>query len=159
MSEWLIGVVGIIALGLLLEILIPEGQTSKYVKGAFSLLVIFAVISPLPKLLNGEYQLDFAGAEYSVDRNYLVYTTSRYTSSIESDLEKVLAEQGIDSGVEIVIKEGSVKDIEFVRVKIHLTGIDKNQENTHITRAREIVKNTLSISQDKIDVRVLYGSD
>ncbi|MBO5655011.1 MAG: stage III sporulation protein AF [Clostridia bacterium] len=159
MSEWLIGVVGIIALGLLLEILIPEGQTSKYVKGAFSLLVIFAVISPLPKLLNGEYQLDFVDTEYSVDRNYLVYTTSRYTSSIESDLEKVLAEQGIDSGVEIVIKEGSVKDIEFVQVKIHFTGIDKNQENTHITRAREIVKNTLSISQDKIDVRVLYGSD
>ena len=159
MSEWLIGVVGIIALGLLLEILIPEGQTSKYVKGAFSLLVIFAVISPLPKLLNGEYQLDFVDTEYSVDRNYLVYTTSRYTSSIESDLEKVLAEQGIDSGVEIVIKEGSVKDIEFVQVKIHLTGIDKNQENTHITRAREIVKNALSISQDKIDVRVLYGSD
>ena len=73
-----------------------------------------------------------------------MYTTSRYTSSIESDLEKILAEQGIDSGVEIVIKEGSVKDIEFVQVKIHLTGIDKNQENTHITRAREIVKNTLS---------------
>ncbi|MBO7222477.1 MAG: stage III sporulation protein AF [Clostridia bacterium] len=159
MSEWLIGVVGIIALGLLLEILIPEGQTSKYVKGAFSLLVIFAVISPLPKLLNGEYQLDFVDTEYSVDRNYLVYVTSRYTSSIESDLEKVLAEQGIDSGVEIVIKEGSVKDIEFVQVKIHFTGIDKNQENTHITRAREIVKNALSISQDKIDVRVLYGSD
>ena len=59
MSEWLIGVVGIISLGLLLEILIPEGQTSKYVKGAFSLLVIFVVISPLPKLLNGEYDFNF----------------------------------------------------------------------------------------------------
>jgi stage III sporulation protein AF len=159
MSEWLIGVVGIIALGLLLEILIPEGQTSKYVKGAFSLLVIFVVVSPLPKLLNGEYQLDFVDAEYSVDRNYLVYTTSRYTSSIESDLEKVLAEQGIDSAVEIVIKEGSVKDIEFVVVKIYVPGIDGNNENTYITRAREIVKKSLSISTDRIAVRVEYGSD
>ena len=159
MSEWLIGVVGIIALGLLLEILIPEGQTSKYVKGAFSLLVIFAVISPLPKLLNGEYQIDFGGVEYKIDKEYLTYATSKYTSSVENNLEKILAEQGIDSSVEIVAKDGSVRDIEFVLVKINISGIDKNQENTHITRAREIVKSTLSISSGIIDVRVINGSD
>ena len=37
LTAWLTGITGVIALGVLLEILLPEGQTGKYVKGAFSL--------------------------------------------------------------------------------------------------------------------------
>lgn len=158
MSEWLIGVVGIISLGLLLEILIPEGQTSKYVKGAFSLLVIFVVISPLPKLLGGKYDFNFDGVNYDFDSDYISYTSGQYTTPLEDDLEKILAEQGIKSAVEIVVKDGSVRDIDFVVVKIYLSGIDEKDRNTHITRAREIVGDSLNISTDKVQVGVEYGS-
>ena len=159
MSEWLLGVVGVISLGLLLEILIPEGQTSKYVKGAFSLLVIFVLISPLPKLLGGEYDFNFDGVSYEIDTDYLTYATNQYTRTLEDDLEEILKEQGIQSTVEIVVKDGNVKDIDFVSVKIFLSGIDENEKNTHITRAREIATKSLSVSKDKVYVNVEYGSD
>ena len=138
MSQWIVGVVGIISLGLLLEILIPEGQTSKYVKGAFSLLVIFVLISPLPKLLGGEYDFNFDGVSYEIDTDYLTYATNQYTRTLEDDLEEILKEQGIQSTVEIVVKDGKVKDIDFVSVKIFLSGIDENEKNTHITRKYNI---------------------
>ena len=159
MSQWIVGVVGIISLGLLLEILIPEGQTSKYVKGAFSLLVIFVLISPLPKLLGGEYDFNFDGVSYEIDTDYLTYATNQYTRTLEDDLEEILKEQGIQSTVEIVVKDGNVKDIDFVSVKIFLSGIDENEKNTHITRAREIATKSLSVSKDKVYVNVEYGSD
>ena len=158
MSEWLLGVVGVISLGLLLEILIPEGQTSKYVRGAFSLLVIFVVISPLPKLLGGEYDLNFDDVSYEIDSDYVIYTSSQYESSLEDDVEKVLAGEGIISIVEIVTKEGSVRDIDFVLVKIYLSGIDEKVVNTHISRAEEVVQDCLKISRQKVRVGVEYGS-
>ena len=158
MSEWLLGVVGVISLGLLLEILIPEGQTSKYVRGAFSLLVIFVVISPLPKLLGGEYDLNFDDVSYEIDSDYVIYTSSQYESSLENDVEKVLAGEGIISMVEIVTKEGSVRDIDFVSVKIYLSGIDEKVVNTHISRAEEVVQDCLKISREKVRVSVEYGS-
>lgn len=158
MSEWLIGIVGIISLGLLLEILIPEGQTSKYVKGAFSLLVIFVVISPLPKLLNGEYDFNFEGVSYEVDNDYLAYTTNEYTSSLAEDIETILQNEDIRSSVKIVTKDGCVRDIDVVVVKIYLSGIDEKDENTHISRVKELVTKYLDVSRDRVMVSVEYGS-
>ena len=158
MSQWLLGVVGIISLGLLLEILIPDGQTSKYVKGAFSLLVIFALISPLPKMLGGEYDFNFDGVSYDVDSDYVMYVTNQYTSNLEDDIEKALREQGINSVVEIVVKGESVREIDIVMAKIYLSSIDEKDENTHISRVKDIVSKALSISRDKVKVSVEYGS-
>lgn len=159
MGEWLVGIVGIISLGLLLEILLPEGQTSKYVRGAFSLLVILVVISPIPKLLGGEYNLDLTGVNYDIDLDYVQQTSSQYTNIIENNVENVLKEQGINSVVEIVVKDGSVKDVDFVLIKIFLSRIDENQENTYITMSKDTVSKYLSIDKNDVEVSVQYGSD
>ena len=158
MGEWLVGIVGVISLGLLLEILLPDGQTSKYVRGAFSLLVILVVISPIPKLLGGEYNLDLTGVNYDVDLDYVQQTSSQYTDILEDDLEKILKEQGIESVVEIVVKEGSVKDVDFVMIKIFLSRIDENQENTFINVSKDMVSKYLSIDKNNVEVSVQYGS-
>ena len=159
MGEWLVGIVGIISLGLLLEILLPEGQTSKYVRGAFSLLVILVVISPIPKLLGGEYNLDLTGVNYDIDLDYVQQASSQYTNIIEDNIENVLKEQGINSVVEIVVKDGSVKDVDFVLIKIFLSRIDENQENTYITMSKDTVSKYLSIDKNDVEVSVQYGSD
>ena len=158
MGEWLVGIVGVISLGLLLEILLPDGQTSKYVRGAFSLLVILVVISPIPKLLGGEYTLDLASVNYDIDLDFVKQTSSQYTCNLEDDLEKILKEQGIESVVEIVIKEGSVKDVDFVMIKIFLSRIDENQENTFINVSKDTVSKYLSIDKNNVEVSVQYGS-
>ena len=64
----------------------------------------------------------------------------------------------IISMVEIVTKEGSVRDIDFVSVKIYLSGIDEKVVNTHISRAEEVVQDCLKISREKVRVSVEYGS-
>ena len=158
MGEWLVGIVGVISLGLLLEILLPDGQTSKYVRGAFSLLVILVVISPIPKLLGGEYTLDLTDVNYDIDLDFVKQTSSQYTCNLEDDLEKILKEQGINSVVEIVVKDGSVKDVDFVLIKIFLSRIDENQENTFINVSKDTVSKYLSIDKNNVEVSVQYGS-
>ena len=48
MGAWILSIAGVICLGILLEIVLSEGKTAKYVKGAFSLLVVIAIVAPLP---------------------------------------------------------------------------------------------------------------
>ena len=43
MAEWLMSVVGIVAAGVLLEIILPPGDTSKYAKGAYALIVVLVL--------------------------------------------------------------------------------------------------------------------
>ena len=52
MGAWLLKITGVIALSTLSSLLIPNGQTKKYVKGIFALITLFVLVSPLPKLLN-----------------------------------------------------------------------------------------------------------
>ncbi len=158
MSEWLLGIVGIICLGLLLEIVLPDGQTTKYVRGAFSLLVIFVVIAPLPKLFGGDYTVVFDGVDYDIDTDFVHTQAINYTSSLEEDLEKILESEGYEARVEIVTKEGSVRDFELITAKIFLSLIDENEEHTYISQVTGIIAKYLSVSKDKIKVGVEYGS-
>ena len=43
MGAWIMSVVGVICLGVLLEIVLPSGKTTKYVRGTFSLLVVYVI--------------------------------------------------------------------------------------------------------------------
>ncbi len=43
MSAWLLSIVGVVSLGVLIELLLPEGENSKYIKGIFSVIVIFVI--------------------------------------------------------------------------------------------------------------------
>ena len=93
MSEWLLGIVGIIALGLLLEIVLPDGQITKYVRGAFSLLVIVAVIAPLPKIFGGDFEFVFDGVSYEIDSTYLTSQGEEYEGTLEGLANKRTKEE------------------------------------------------------------------
>ena len=52
MAEWLMSVVGIVAAGVLLEIILPPGDTAKYAKGAYALIVVLVLASPIANVLS-----------------------------------------------------------------------------------------------------------
>lgn len=58
MTSWIAGIVGIVVVGVLIDILLPEGDSNKYIKGIYALIVVFIVISPIAKLANGDINID-----------------------------------------------------------------------------------------------------
>lgn len=56
---WIMSIVGISALGILLDVLLPEGETNKYIKGVFAVFTVLVIISPLPSLIGNGF--DFNG--------------------------------------------------------------------------------------------------
>ena len=60
MSGWIMGIVGVIALATLADILLPEGETAKYIKGFLAVFVVAAIVAPIPFFLDSET----AGGEF-----------------------------------------------------------------------------------------------
>lgn len=54
MSGWIMGIVGVIALATLADILLPEGETAKYIKGFLAVFVVAAIVAPIPFFLDSE---------------------------------------------------------------------------------------------------------
>ncbi len=69
----MIGIVGVVSLGVLIEIVLPEGENTKYIRGIFSIIVIFVIVAPLPKMMKGDFFKDFVtddGGNIQIDEDY-----------------------------------------------------------------------------------------
>ena len=114
----MIAVTGVACLGVLLEILLPEGQTAKYVKGAFSLLVIFVVASPLPGLVGKVTDLTTASSAVTADEGFLRDTAEAYGREKALAAEEYLKEQGYEAEVEVVVSSDLGITPETVAVEV-----------------------------------------
>ena len=128
MSGWLIGIVGVVSLGVLIEVLLPEGENSKYIRGIFSIIVIFVIISPLPKLAKGDYIKGFSPEtqEISIDTQY--YDSVKYDmqNKVKDNLQKKLEKAGYnDLSYDIQFDEEYVYMINTITV--HNKDIDEKE--------------------------------
>ena len=99
MNSWILSIVGIVCLGVVIDIFIPEGQTNKYIKSIFSLLIVFVIVSPLPKLINGDFSFEniLNGTETEVDLNFL----SNINKEKKDEIEKVISNCLISNNIEV----------------------------------------------------------
>ncbi|MEG1985724.1 MAG: stage III sporulation protein AF [Clostridia bacterium] len=160
MSQWVLSIVGVIILGVLTDILLPEGQTNKYIKGIFSIVIIFVIISPLPKLLNRDINFDTIfdfSADIKLDNEFLNNVASKKYYEKEKSVEKLLKEKGYDNtSVSIVENSRNLTIIDYVNVNLSKSSIDKNSAHIDISnKVKAIVSNFLNLDLDQ--VRVLYG--
>ena len=44
MSAWVMAIIGVISITVLVDILLPEGETAKYIKGVLSIFVVATIV-------------------------------------------------------------------------------------------------------------------
>ncbi len=139
MGAWIISVVGVICLGVLLEIVLPEGQTTKYVRGAFSLLVVFVVASIVPTIAKADWNLDLDGI-FSADSS--ASSSVDLTLSVSEKVRLALEDVGCESRVEIDSQGTVVQSVKIFVVKSAIDG----------KRIVEIASKTMGVSPKIISV-------
>lgn len=145
--SWLLGLVGIAVLSVLVDILLPEGQTNKFIKGIFSLLVVFALISPLAKLKNTDFDYSeiFANERIDVSESYLQKANEREQEILIADLTEMLETKGIKvEKIVLNLKDGNINNIEKVSVKTTQTNLSET--------VKELVSSRLAIDKSLITV-------
>ena len=73
LSNWILSIAGIVCLSVIVELILPEGQMNKYIKGVFSFIIVLVIIMPIPNLLKKEYNFSEILDEnvFEVDEDYL----------------------------------------------------------------------------------------
>ena len=68
MSGWVLSVTAVVCLTVLLDIIMPDGQMKKYVKGIVSIIVIFVIVTPLASLAGKQPRFTACGATEGMRR-------------------------------------------------------------------------------------------
>jgi len=101
LGAYALSITGIIILGVLVDLMLVEGQMQKYVKSIFSVFVVFVALAPIPKLLNLKIDLKTSITDnVAVDEQLLNKITSQKSEQVENLLLDHFETQGV-SGVKI----------------------------------------------------------
>ena len=154
-SVWVLSIAGICVLSVLVELILPDGQTRKYIKAIFSFFVIIVIVSPLPKLVKNGVDIDsiIAGDNIGIQEDFIYQLNRNKLDSISLNIENELKEQGID-GVKILLSANifsSKLEIEAVFVDLFELVIpdDKQHINTHEIIIKTIKKH-IDIEEENI---------
>ena len=158
LSAWILSIAGVVLLSVLVELILPAGSMSKYIKGIFAFIIMFVILSPVPKLLNQNIDISnwFDSQTIKVDEDYLQHLNYDKMIKLQSDIESEISSYGYNN-VKIYISSDifdntfSVKSVTVDLTKLVIT---ENAEHTNIVKIKqhitEIIKSRIKVGEDEI---------
>ena len=154
LSSWAQGIIVAVIIATLIEMILPNSSSKKYVKVVIGMYILFTIVSPIIKKLGGKdinlntidiekYEQQISKSDNTMSRKFEDNNTRSikdiYVSNLKADISAKLKEKGyeIDTS-DIQIKDDENYTIEKITLK--LIKMEQKQEKNN-----EIVINTVEI--------------
>jgi hypothetical protein len=152
-------IIAVCLLLVLMELLLSEGNTKKYIQGVLKLVIIAALLGPVVALAGGKIDLNelFAESEATAgisDNDFLSGVNDMHVKIAEQKVETALLADGVIGAVEIETENDEIKS---VTVTIENSGI--NSDGGNILSNEKIIEtvcDTVEVEKDKVFV---YGGN
>lgn len=155
MTGYLLSLLGVIMLGVLIDIILPSGTISKYISGIFAIVVMFVMISPVLTFIKSDYKLSdyFTTSDIQINDKLLYSINNSKLNAVSEDIEKQLLDNGY-SNVKLDIQFKVVADnVEITQVLVDLTNLVINQNVSNINSyvyIRQVVMKHLEVTEEVI---------
>ena len=128
MKQWVLSIVGIVVLGVLVDVVMPEGESAKYIKGVFGVVAVITIISPIVNLMQNvklnDWQTQTSSIEVQTETLDSLVTNVRQAQ--EKQIASTLREQGFNpQDVKIKYYENFDYQIESINIYIACSESDK----------------------------------
>ena len=154
LRSWAQGIIVAVIIATLIEMILPNSSSKKYVKVVIGMYILFTIVSPIIKKLGGKdinlntiniekYERQISKSDNTISRKFEDNNTRSikdiYVSNLKADISAKLKEKGyeIDTS-DVQIKDDENYTIEKITLK--LIKMEQKQEKNN-----EIVINTVEI--------------
>ena len=122
--DWILSLVGIAFLGVMIDIVAPSGNISKFIKSIFAIFILFVLVSPLQNLVkNGIGKFEFvSNKDLNQDEEFLIKYNQNLAIYYAVRLTQTLVNSGF-KGIVVTILP-SLTDLNFNILEIQ---IDKSK--------------------------------
>ena len=155
MSVWIMSVVGVVCLGVLLDIIVPDGEINKYIKSVFSIVTVLVIVAPLPLLINSDFDIGHfftERAEFATDETFLTQVDWQLQAENTARLARAMEDAGV-SGALSTVTYGvrGARDIEAVHINLTLATYEGTRAEV-TERLRVAVAGRLRIARSRVYV-------
>jgi stage III sporulation protein AF len=141
MTSYILSVVGIVFLGVLIDVIMPDGEMNKYVKGVFSIIALCVILSPIPKLFKNDFDIEkmfYDSAAVQIDTDFIEATNKQLKTQFENILVAKLKDAGFDKVEVEILCDVSNYNFKIKKVIVDISKIVINTNLPHINKYTEI---------------------
>ena len=147
MTAWILSIAGVTILSVAVDLILPSGQTAKYIKNIFAFVMILVIISPLPALIKGNFNVNdiFESEEIVLQEDYIYQVNKDKLTALEEEITSSLEEKGIKNVVVTINADIFQIEMKILEVNVDLSDlvIDENSGHIDIEKAITEVVNRL----------------
>lgn len=147
MTAWILSIAGVTILSVVVDLILPSGQTAKYIKNIFAFVMILVIISPLPALIKGNFNVNdiFESEEIVLQEDYIYQVNKDKLTALEEEITSSLEEKGIKNVVVTINADIFQIEMKILEVNVDLSDlvIDENSGHIDIEKAITEVVNRL----------------
>ena len=164
LSSWAQGIIVAVIIATLIEMILPNSSSKKYVKVVIGMYILFTIVSPIIKKIGGKdinlntiniekYEQQIAKSDNTISRKFEDNNTRSikdiYVSNLKADISAKLKEKGyeIDTS-DIQIKDDENYTIEKITLKL-IKMEQKQGKNNEIVINTVEIGNTISQKDSK----------
>ncbi len=155
MGGYLLSILGVVILGVVIDVILPSGSTSKYISGIFAIVVMFVIISPVLTWVKNGYSIKdyFTLQDISLDEKLLYNINNSKFTELEKGIEQELSNNGytnVKVDIQFTIDATNVK---ISQVLVDLSKLVINENCVNINKyvyIRQVVLSKLNITKEVI---------
>lgn len=147
-TGYLISIVGICVASVIVELVLPEGSMSQFVKRMCALIVVFVIMAPIPGLIKQQnFNLSFGQNESqtTINSDLLVIINRQKATELERTIvQRIKEQEGLEVDVIIVLDLGAAEfKPDHVTIRTYTNNFD-------IERIQRIVRQYILIEENQI---------
>ena len=153
-STWVLSIVGIIILSILVDLILPSGKTSSFIKNIFGYLIIVVILSPVFTFFTSkEFSVNdlFDKENVQIQDGFVASVNRQFLDNAEKAIEKACEEEGfrfVEVGIEADIFENQLI-INQISVNLKFVVIEDKAKNKNIkTSILDIVQDNIKIEKE-----------
>ncbi len=100
MKGYILSILGVVVVGILVDVIIPSGKMNKFIKSVYSIFVVLIIISPIIKLFNKHKDFNFNYNDYTISQPLLNYINKQKLTAYKNDIISALNNEGL-TGVDL----------------------------------------------------------
>ena len=155
MGGYLLSILGVVILGVVIDVILPSGSTSKYISGIFAIVVMFVIISPVLTWVKNGYSIKdyFTLQDISLDEKLLYNINNAKFNELEKEIEQELSDNGY-TNVKVDIQFSTdATNVKISQFLVDLSNLVINENCVNINKyvyIRQVVLSKLNITKEVI---------
>ena len=153
MNGYILSILGIVIAGIIIDIILPTGTISKYIKSIYSIFVVAVLLMPLINFLNKNNGFKLNYTDYELQENLINFISTKRVDSLEINIEEHLLSEGFNS-IDIEINF-SIENNEILlnSCDVNLKNLEISADKQHINKyefIKEVVTNFTNLNSEEI---------